>query len=300
MTCYSPVVGYATAAGGQLVFSERRKYDIVREVSVPCGQCLGCRLERSRQWAMRCMHESTLHEQNAFITLTYSDSNLPDRGQLIKRDFQLFMKRLRKSIAPKRVRFYMCGEYGPSLQRPHFHACLFGHDFSDRVYHHTTAAGMRLDTSEQLSKLWTYGLHSVGDVTFESAAYAARYCVQKVTGKNARFWYARVDENGEYQLNPEYNDMSRKPGIASAFLAKWKSDIYPHDYVVVNGQKVRPPKFYDRIFKREDPDAFEWMQWEREANGRKNYNDNTPERLLVKQTVKEAQIRNLKRNLSDL
>lgn len=299
MPCYSPLLAYQ-CMNGDVVFVERARHDIYRELSLPCGQCLGCRLERSRQWAMRCMHEASLYKNNAFVTLTYSDANLPDGGHLVYRDFQLFMKRLRKSIAPTEARFYMCGEYGPQLLRPHYHACLFNVDFADKVHFTNTSSGERLYTSEQLNKLWPFGFSTVGDVTFESAAYAARYCVQKVNGDLAKLHYLRFDDLGNpYQLTPEFNNMSRRPGVGAPWLEKWKSDVYPHDYVVVNGKKVQPPAFYNKIFKRENPDEYEIIQMEREANGRSHWADNTDARLKVREIVKEAQVRNLKRGLND-
>lgn len=296
MPCFSPLVAYQTA-DGEVVFVERLRKNVVRELSLPCGQCIGCRLERSRQWAMRCLHEASLHERKSFVTLTYDDLHLPKRGQLEYADFQKFMKRLRKQKG--QARFYMCGEYGPLNWRPHFHACLFGVDFDDKEHWSTMASGAELYRSAELERLWPFGFASVGDVTFESAAYVARYCVQKVTGKNAKYHYARVDEEGEYQLNPEFNHMSLKPGIGAEFYKKWKSDMYPHDYVIVNGKEMKPPKYYDKMFKADDPDAFEEMQWMREMQGRGAWEDNIPARLMVKEQVTTARAGFLKRGMND-
>ena len=132
MPCFHPLRAFKTSAG-EVVFTEHARYDIVTQLSLPCGQCSGCRLERSRQWAMRCVHEAAAYDCNAFITLTYDEENLPADGSLNYDHFQLFMKRLRKAIEPNKVRFYMCGEYGEENGRPHFHACLFGYDFPDKV-----------------------------------------------------------------------------------------------------------------------------------------------------------------------
>lgn len=296
MPCYSPLLAYR-CANGDVVFQERSFHDTVAELSLPCGQCIGCRLERSRQWAMRCMHEASLHESNAFVTLTYDDEHLPRRGMLDYPEFQRFLKRLRKYFAPAKVRFYMCGEYGPLNWRPHYHALLFGVDFDDKLYLQTLESGGKIYSSELLQRLWPFGFSSVGAVTFESAAYVARYCVQKVTGHAAKYHYARTDVDGDYQLPPEFNKMSLKPGVGAGFLSKWKGDIYPRDYVIVNGMEVRPPKYYDKMFKRSDPDAFEEMQFRRELDGRANWEDNTDARLRVKAVVTEARAQFLKRTL---
>lgn len=298
MPCYKPLLAWKTAAGN-VVFVERMGKDVVRELSLPCGQCIGCRLEKSRDWAMRCMHEASMHERNCFLTLTYSDEYLPVRGQLEYATFQKFMKRLRKYFDGG-VRFYMCGEYGEENGRPHYHACLFGVDFDDKIYLCQTPTGERLYRSALLERLWYFGNSSIGSLTFESAAYVARYCVQKVTGRDAKSHYARSDglhPPYHYQLEPEFNGMSLKPGIGAPFLEKWKTDIYPNDYVIVNGKKMMPPPYYDKIFKREKPDEWEVLQWKREERGRQKHEDNTDARLRVKEEVAHAKANLLKRGM---
>lgn len=245
------------------------------------------------------MHEATLHEQNCYLTLTYNDQNLPPRGNLDYKAFQDFMRRYRKHTGPNRVRFYMCGEYGEKTFRPHYHACIFGHDFDDKQYYATNKNGDKLFTSPTLEKLWPYGFSTIGAVTFESAAYVARYVVQKITGHNAKFHYARKDDAGEYSLRPEFNKMSLKPGIGRGWLDKWQNDVYPHDYAVVRGMQVKPPKYYDKQYAKLDPETWEEIQYQREANGRKQYQDNTEERLKAKEQVAKAKARLLIRNQLD-
>lgn len=293
MPCYSPLQAWQTG-GGDVIFVERMSRDVRRELSLPCGQCIGCRLERSRQWAMRCVHESTLHSANSFITLTYDTNALPRRGLLQYPDFQRFLKRLRKRVD---IRYYMCGEYGELNWRPHYHACIFGYDFPDKEFLTTLGSGSAVYRSAELERLWPHGQCSVGDVTFESAGYCARYCVQKVTGKNAKYHYARSDADGDYELVPEFNHMSLKPGIGSEFYRKWRADMYPHDYVVVRGQKMKPPKYYDRLFAKDVPEEWEDLQFKRELDGRSNWEDNVPERLYAKRVVTEARATMLKRSM---
>lgn len=296
MPCFHPLTAYQTASGD--VFFVERKYDFVRTLSLPCGQCVGCRLERSRQWAMRCLHEASLYDENCFVTLTYDDAHLPANGSLDYDEYQRFMKRLRFRFRDRKIRFYMCGEYGEINFRPHFHACLFNHDFPDKEVLKKTDSGSTLYTSKILEELWPYGLCSVGDVTFESAAYVARYCMKKVTGFNAKRHYERVDmDTGEiYDLKPEFNKMSLKPGIGAPWLEKWRTDVYPHDYVVINGKEVKPPKYYDTLFERHDPEKFEDIKFRRESDGRANYADNTDARLAVKEKVVSARLSTLKRD----
>ena len=148
MTCYHPLRAFRTPEG--VVFNELARHDIVGRIELPCGQCIGCRMRRASDWELRCMHEASLHKENCFITLTYGRGNLPPNSSLEHRDFQLFMKRLRKLRG--RCRFYMCGEYGPLNQRPHYHACLFGVDFrSDRVPQGKSGSGAIFYDSAQLS-----------------------------------------------------------------------------------------------------------------------------------------------------
>lgn len=297
MPCYHPLTAYQ-AATGDVVFYESRRHDIVRTLTLPCGQCVGCRLERSRQWAIRCLHEASLYKQNCFITLTYSNEHLPSNMSLDYRDFQLFMKRLRKKFGTK-IRFYMAGEYGENFGRPHFHACLFNFDFQDKVLWKRTTVGSRIFRSRDLEELWPYGFSSIGEVTFESAAYVARYIMKKVTGKQAGEHYEYVcEKTGEItNRTPEFNHMSLKPGIGAKWLEKYHTDVYPNDYVVIRGKKVKPPKYYDKKWAKEYPIEFDMIQFERESKAKENYLENFDDRLKVREQVAAARLSFLKRRL---
>ena len=298
MSCSFPLQAFQ-CADGSVVFSERRGRDVVRSISLPCGQCTRCRLERSRQWAMRCLHEAQLSADNCFLTLTYRDEDLPERGQLKYEDFQLFMKRYRKAVSPVRPRFYMCGEYGEKDSRPHYHACIFGHDFKDRTPWKKTGSGSIIYRSAMLESLWKFGHSSIGELNFLTAGYVARYCMKKVTGRGAYEHYLRVDaDTGElYSMVPEFTHMSLKPGIGARWFSKFLSDVFPGDYCVVNGKKVRPPKFYDRKYAADHPEEFESIQWQRELDAAVHAADNTPERLAVKEICADANVRRLLRSL---
>lgn len=299
MPCYHPISAYQ-CTDGSIVFYESKRHDTVKSLSLPCGQCIGCRLERSRQWAIRCMHEAQMHTQNCFITLTYDDDHLPSDRSLHYRDFQLFIKRLRKRYPGRRIRYYMAGEYGENFGRPHWHACIFGLDFDDKKLWKRTSANSLLYRSQDLELLWPFGYSSIGDVTFESAAYVARYIMKKVTGKNASEHYTEIDpESGEITTRkPEFTKMSLKPGIGYEWYKQYTSDVYPHDYVIVRGKKVKPPKYYDKKYKIDNPYEFDELLYIREKSAKLNYADNTPERLLVKEQVTKAKLQKLKRNLT--
>lgn len=243
------------------------------------------------------MHEAQLHDKNAFITLTYDDEHLPPGNSLRHRDWQLFAKRARKVLGP--FKFYMCGEYGETFTRPHFHACLFGVDFDDKKPINRLASGSDLFESATLSALWKLGFASVGRVTFQSAAYVARYVMKKITGDLATPHYTYVDENGEiHERTPEYNQMSRGgrtgKGIAHGWISRHYQNVYSRDSVIVKGFQTRPPTYYDRFAEAH----LDGMDKIRLARSQKlNRKDNTPRRLAVREQVKKAQLRQLKRTI---
>ena len=150
----------------------------------PCGQCIGCRIDRSRQWAARCVHEAQLHTDNCFLTLTYADEHLPKHNSVSVKELQLFMRYLRRAIYPTKVRFFACGEYGDQFNRPHYHIALFGYDFPDKELF-TKRRANNLYISETLNKIWGKGHCSIGELNYQSAAYIARYVVKKINGDRA-------------------------------------------------------------------------------------------------------------------
>lgn len=239
------------------------------------------------------MHEAALHEENCFITLTYGEQHVPRFLSLRYRDFQLFMKRLRK-FANREVRFFMCGEYGGEHSRPHFHACLFGFNFSDLV-----VLKRGLYRSSALERLWSFGFCSVGAVTFESAAYVARYVMKKVTGEGSGEHYRSVDLlTGEVGSRcPEFCHMSLRPGIGRGWLERFWSDVYPSGKVVVNGVEANPPRYYDRVLRRRDSDASAVIDFERGELAREHFADSSVERLAVREQVLTARISTLKRKI---
>ena len=303
MPCFSPLTAYRareTNPTGKrsLVFNPRDGYRDL-QVQIACGQCVGCRLETSRQWAMRCMHEAQLYECNSYVTLTYRDEALPETGSLVKKDFQDFMKRLRHHRPPRSVRYYMCGEYGDENGRPHYHACLFNVEFPDMVKVGTNRHGQPLYASGELAEIWPHGFNTIGSVTFESAAYVARYVMKKITGEKAADHYWSVDpETGEaHQVIPEYTEMSRRPGIGAHWYQRFKTDAYPSDFLIVNGKRVKPPQYYDDLYGLENPEALKSLKAKRLHDANQHRDNQTPERLRVRETVKRAAIKSLKRNL---
>ena len=256
-------------------------------LTLPCGQCIGCRLERSRQWAVRCMHEASLYERNCFVTLTYDNEHLPKDRSLNKKHFQDFMKRLRFCFPDDKVRYYHCGEYGERFSRPHYHIILFNFDFDDRVLW-KESSGCKLYTSNILAQVWGKGFCTVGDVTFESAAYCSRYVTKKVTGKAAADHYQG--------RQPEYNTMSRRPGIARDWYLKYRTDVFPSDEVIVNGVSCSPPRYYSNLYEIECPEDFLIVKQLRKEQQEDMFEDSTYARLKDRELCVVSKMDNFNRS----
>jgi len=307
MPCYKPhlaaVVKSPTGGKSKVKFMKRSlplaevaKHGV--PTPLPCGQCIGCRLERSRQWAIRLMKELRLHDRACFVTLTYDDAHLPltpsGKPTLRKEDYTNFMKRLRFHFEPHRLRFFQCGEYGEKTNRPHHHAIIFGEDFcKDRERGPDSRSGFPQWVSPTLNKIWSHGHCTISEVSFESAAYVARYVLKKVTGSGSRFHYrGRV---------PEYITMSRNPGIAAGYFDEFKDDMYPSDEIVpsIGRPASLPPKYFDTLLERMDPGLYDRVKKKR-VEGLDFFTDpnSTDSRLDTRERVKSSIIKNtLKRGL---
>lgn len=301
MPCYSPVTLYRSRQGRDKVTG---KWPLVgvsngyvdMPEKVPCGRCIGCRLERSRQWAIRIEYEKQFHEKNCFITLTYRQDELVyggnTTGTLVPRHLELFWKRLRKEYG-NGIRYFACGEYGGERRRPHYHAAVFGIDFPDKRLAQTTEAGHDVYNSDSLNRIWSHGNCLIGSLTFESAAYVARYIVDKKLGEEASFY----EQEG---IEPEFVRMSRRPGIGSRFYDEFKSDLYPHGYAVIRGGiKSNIPRFFNNKYEQENPEDMKRIKAERKEKMGEKWRDNTPDRLRTRERVKKAQIKSLKRRLEE-
>ena len=325
---------------------------------LPCGQCSGCRLERSRQQAARCIHESKQHRFNTWATLTYDHDHLPQRyntgiihprtkqpiysGSLDKIHVPKFIRSLRKSafkiagidfdlrlqdpqhystittsdltrqhssnetpfaafrLRPH-IRYYYSGEYGELYRRPHYHICLFGIDFNDKRLLQTTDAGYKLYTSKTLERLWPHGGHMIGELTFETAAYTARYIMKKITGKKSETHYKTIDtDTGEIlQLVPEFNEASRRPGLGREHYEKYKTDFYKRTTSSINvrGHQSKPPRYYDKQYEKQNPKHYATLKFARQIDAIKNKKNHTPARLAAEEIITASKINSLKGKL---
>lgn len=201
----------------------------------PCGKCPGCLDSRSSGWSVRLAHELKGHDASSFITLTYK----VDVGSVSKADAQDFMKRLRYFLEPKKIRYYLVSEYGDKSGRPHYHAIIFGHDFSKDPGAHLVRRG--LYASPVLDKSWGLGHASSGSVTEASIRYVTNYIIGK--------------SNAPQDKTPTFALMSRRPGIGRAWIDAHSAETYRRDLVRVGDFERRPPRYYDTVTFGDDDSA---------------------------------------------
>lgn len=316
MACFSPLEGFygrgRTKNGKRkLVFPQtaagERRAAVVSGgeiVELPCGKCEGCLLDRSQEWALRCEQEASLWKENVFVTLTYSTECLPVVGgvpTLRPSDFVLFMKRLRKEKGG-RIRFLQAGEYG-TKGRPHHHALLFNCGFSDLEILRSQRGSCVLYRSRQLERLWPHGYSSVGEVTYESAAYVARYTLKKLAPVVGDEVSGDLEGVREDRRVPEYMTMSLKPGIGAGWFEKFKGDVFPSDRVVSRrGREIRPPRYYSILYERENPAGYAVVKAKRESRSDKDgyavvVSGKLYTRMVARREVAVRRIRELKREV---
>lgn len=304
MSCDFPLKAFrsATEKGPTgkplLTFNPLKAINSTSPMEIPCNNCMGCKLERARQWSIRMMHEARFHPANSFLTLTYDDQNVPQSFGLDLRHLQLFMKRLRKFLGNNRIRFFACGEYGDLNGRPHYHAIIFGFDAGDKKFLEYSDSGEAIYRSEALQRLWGLGNTSTQDVTHKSCSYVARYVTKKIKSGDQfgaeRYYRLSPVDGTHHSVRPEFAVMSRRPGIGRRFVDEFKSDFYPSGYLVLDGVKQAPPRYYlNQLTEKEQ------QRLKRQARklGLKNKAHTTTERRLARAAVRDARIKRLQRKL---
>lgn len=294
MACYHPISALLMVnpqtGERKLNFNPNPNYSynkFCRYVQIPCGQCIGCRLDYARQWSARCMLEASYYDWNWFLTLTYDDLHLAEKTamfpcrQKVKGEFQtvmkevaplypedltLFLKRLRMHFKRKHgcdnIRFFACGEYGDKSGRPHFHIILFNcpiFDLKESV--RMRGKNTPLFESQEISDIWNKGLVAIGQCNYQTCNYVSRYIMKKHKGKSKDFY----EKNG---LTPEFVRMSRKPGIGKRYYDENKEHIYSYDCLYIvdkdnNPVKLRPPRYFDSKFEEEHPGIFDFIKSQR-------------------------------------
>jgi len=273
------------------------------DLQLNCNKCPSCKLRKAKEWALRCWHESQMHEENAYVTFTYAPEHLPAYENLDHRDFQLFLKRLRKKLAREgrpKFKYFMCGEYGDETHRPHYHAILFGYYPPDAVYHRTQN-GNRYYKSQELDKAWQKGFTDTSSVSYYSAGYVARYTLKKQLPKEElQERYLYPDFNGETQVRKfEYNRMSTGDYWGDGIGASWfrehcERTVMEDNVLDPNGNKCPVPGYYLKILKEDDPHWWQKLKDERVAKAQADP-DNDPSRLAAKEICTEARLKQLPR-----
>ena len=314
MPCTEPmkawVHGTHESGKDKYVFRQPRDADASDYHLLPCGKCLSCQIDKSKEWATRGFHESQCHTENSFLTLTYDDKHLPENGSLDKQDLTKFIKRLRRKIEPLKIKFLAAGEYGKpeNTHRPHYHICIFGFMPLDKKYLFTNKHGDPVYTSEFISKIWKKGHITVAQVNYRTVAYTARYTVKKIVTKEDRtqekFW---IDpETGETNYDPvaykkgllmagkipEFITMSN--GIGKEWHDKYEKDTHK-DYVHVNYAKHKIPRYYDKLMDTKDPDRLEAIKEKRIIAAQENVK--TRAQLKSEDIIMKNNIKRLDRNI---
>jgi hypothetical protein len=297
MQCFKPLIAYKTRDG--ITFNPAKGFSDL-PLKLRCGQCIGCRLHKSKEWAIRCVEEMRMHEENCFITLTFDDTKLQNELQnytLIKSDFQNFMKRLRKNTGAK-IRYFHCGEYGEKFSRPHHHAIIFGYDFKDKKEARKSKLGHPQFTSETLTKAWQdQGDAFVSEANFDTAAYVARYSTKLYNKtKGSPEHYPTQDEY--YQgRTPEYATMSRRPGIGHKYFEKYKDEIYRDDYIIINNKKMKPPTYYDNLLEKVSENVLKDIKAQRFKIAKEQSDFENIDRMHAKELCRELELKQWNRSL---
>lgn len=216
-----------------------------KHIEVPCGVCMACRLNYTREWAVRVMNESLSYPCNCFITLTYDDEHLPSDFSVSKSAVQKFFKRLRKVVS-KDLKYFACGEYGGRFGRPHYHSIILNW-YPEDAY--LWRDGLKKSyRSPLLEKCWKFGHSEIGDVTFNSARYVASYIVKQKRGKEKTYYK-------EHSIEPEFVLMSK--GLGKNFVKKHFSQLKSLGYLPFNGIKMKLPRYYENILYSTDSDKIE-------------------------------------------
>lgn len=227
-------------------------------------------------------------------TCTHEDRT-HDAASLSPDDLQAFTKRLNEDTRRafgKGVKYFAAGEYGERTHRPHYHLAVFGRSFvEDRVFHKNSKSGHPLYRSKTLARLWPHGDTDIGDLTFNSAAYIAGYIFNKVLGTSQKAEdlrakkYRKTDEHGnDFWIEEEFVRMSK--GLATGWIEKYFSSVYPHDRVITNGRPAKPPRHYDRILEQVDQAIYDLVKNRRTEN----LVEEPPERLRAGEAILDARL----------
>lgn len=309
MQCLYPLKGWRSRRLNEngkrsIVFSPSEGY-MDMEVTLPCSRCTNCRLKKSYETAIRCVHEASLHDHNHFVTLTYKKA--PEDYSINIRHVQLFMKKLRRRLGAN-IKSYGCGEYGDLRGRPHYHLLLFNCPLSD-LKETRRIRGNKYFESDSISKAWSNiegcepGFTLVGELNIQTAAYVARYVTKKFTNKDhgaVLQEYSYYDPKAQitYLREPE-RTIAVSQGIGKDWLKKWASDVYPADKVIMKGKEFKPPNYYDYRMAIDNEQLIEKVKRHRRYNA-KEYAERPQPTQRSREVVAKKKMEKLVRRLEDI
>ena len=295
-------------------------------IDIPCGKCIGCRLEYSKQWANRIMLESKTSNNIWGINLTYNNDNIPikhpidlETGEVItsiecptlkEKDVQDFLKRLRMNMfrkyGTKSIRYAYAGEYGEQRQRPHYHLIVFNCPIKDLKEVRKSKKNFPMYESEEISKTWGKGLVTINEVSWDYSAYVARYIMKKQKGQGSKEYYDSIGREKEYFRT------SRRPGLGKEYYNLNKDKIYDTDEIFLGKRdkvlKLKPAKYYDKLFDVEDHERMQEIKENRRKSAEdkikiiKNILNNEityEEYLEIQERTKQEQVKSLRRNMEN-
>lgn len=244
MRCLYPRLASLTQFG-KMTFSPKQFSKELVPFQIPCNKCIECRLEYARTWAIRAMNEAQMHEDNIFLTLTYSDENKPSK--LNKRDIQKFMKRLRRKNPHIQIGVMGVGEYSPIEKRPHWHLIIFNYRPPDARLRRQNDEGIPQYTSEEILQHWANKGHiEFGTVTFESAGYVARYNAKQLVHGN----------NGEHDFSP-IPVKSNRNAIGKKFIEQFYDSVFSIGKIILPGGISCPiPRYYEDWCRKNQPGKY--------------------------------------------
>lgn len=311
MKCFFPKPAWYSktkaANGGFAITFKIAEAQTDYQILVPCGGCLGCRMTRKMDWAMRISHEARYHQKSMFLTLTFRPSDLPLDNSLSKGIMQKYIQDLRNYARGERISYFLAGEYAPGKKknpqtgipfpgRPHYHLIILGAEFDDQVSIDTGSKGDTVYTSADCEKLWPYGNNYIGKVTPASAAYCAGYIVDKMTGPLGELHYVTDDpEEGLLNIEPEFQLQSTRPALGKSWFDEYHADIQK-GFITDKGQKREVPRAYERWLEQYFPENYdEYLERKMDAVDLRDP-DNKPARLAVQKECAQRRINKSKQS----
>lgn len=281
MSCFKPLTAWKAGKTLRFKYPEAGTFNEYTEIKLPCRRCIGCRVDRETEWSVRMMHEAEQHKHNEFVTLTYDEDHLPWDNSLDHSHVQQFIRALRKKTKQK-IRFYVAGEYGEQRSRPHYHLILFGLKLTDKIQ-----VAEKSYRSALLTEVWGMGTVDIGqNVTRASCVYVAGYMLKDSMKEwEIDFEWPNLITGEMRPRKPPYSKMSNRPGVGKAWYEKFGSDVFPNDFVVMDGKKHRSPQYYRRLLEAENPELFQELRKRRKEalQDEKYLENNTPERLAARE-----------------